>query len=68
MDFILFLIMVVWGPRKLIAKNWLWTPKNCTSVCLIEKLVWASCILDPQATMFKSTKFPYAGPSAVGEK
>ena len=24
--------MVVWGPRKLIAKNWLWIPKNCTSI------------------------------------
>ena len=26
-------------------------------ICLIEKLVWASCILDPQATMLKLIHF-----------
>ena len=28
-------------------------------VCLIEKLVWASCILDPQATMNKLNKLTF---------
>ena len=26
------LIMVAWGPRKVIARNWFWIPKNCTSI------------------------------------
>ena len=62
--FYFILIKVVWGPRKLIAKNWFWTPKNCTSACLIEKLVWASCILDPQATMIRPRSHKRCFPEA----